>query len=288
MIFKLLLLLFICPLNVFAFNKDFKTNNERVPLEFQHLFTSMKLEVKTPIEKVQLVGICKELDDNLAFLSKEHLFLFLKSEVIKDTLEYKFAKVRQFDLTIGLIDRLEKELATKETYLNPYALWIWRSVIAELKLRKDHGLITQKSFNPRLFEGAKLTEGLRFEKYLKYLMPWIDRMDSLAVNDFNTLTKEVGWTVLRRINDRSLLFKKFASTAAGDTRIALFNIPQKLAELNPEEIKDIQSEKLLPSSLKDEGAREKGEASESVEKATPTDMSPLSDDLSKEIEKIGQ
>ncbi len=284
MIFKLLLLIF--PFSVFAFHKDFKTNNERVPLEFQHLFTAMKLEVKTPIEKVQLVGICKELDDNLAFLPKEHLFLFLKSEVIKDTLEYKFAKVRQFDLTSGLIDRLEKSLTTKENYLNPYALWIWRSIIAELKLRQEHGLITRKSFNPRAFEGAKLAEALRFEKYLKYLMPWIDRMDSLPVNEFNTLSKEVGWTVLRRINDRSLLFKKFASTAAGDTRISLFNIPQKLAELNPEEIKDIQNEKLLPSSLKDEGARAKDEAAEAIEKATPTDMSPLSDEVSKEIEKI--
>lgn len=279
MIFKLLLLIF--PMTVFAFNKDFKTNNERVPLEFQHLFTSMKLEVKTPIEKVQLVGICKELDDNLGFLPKEHLFLFLKSEVIKDTLEYKFAKVRQFDLTINLIERLEKDLKTKESYLNPYALWIWRSVIAELNLRREHGLISQKSFNPRAFEGAKLAEATRFEKYLKYLMPWIDRMDSLPVNDFNSLTKEVGWTVLRRINDRSLLFKKFASTAAGDTRLPLFNIPQKLMELNPEEIKDIQSEKLLPSSLREEGAREKDEASETVEKATPSDMSPLSDEIDK-------
>ncbi len=283
MIFKLLLLIF--PMTVFAFNKDFIANNERVPLEFQNLFTAMKLEVKTPIEKVQLVGICKDLDDNLGFLPKEHLFLFLKSEVIKDTLEYKFAKVRQFDLTISLIQRLERDLSTKEVYLNPYALWIWRSVIAELRLRRENGLITQKSFNPRGFEGAKLTEATRFEKYLKYLMPWIDRMDSLSASDFNTLSKEVGWTVLRRINDRSLLFKKFASSAAGDTRLPLFNIPQKLMELNPEEIKDIQNEKLLPSSLRDEGAREKDEASESVEKATPTDMSPLSDDVSKEIEK---
>lgn len=286
MIFKLLLLIF--PMTVFAFNKDFIANNDRVPLEFQNLFTAMKLEVKTPIEKVQLVGICKELDDNLGFLPKEHLFLFLKSEVIKDTLEYKFAKVRQFDLTISLIQRLERDLSTKESYLNPYALWIWRSVIAELKLRRENGLITQKSFNPRGFEGAKLTEAIRFEKYLKYLMPWIDRMDSLSANDFNILTKEVGWTVLRRINDRSLLFKKFASSAAGDTRLPIFNIPQKLMELNPEEIKGIQNEKHLPSSLRDESAREKDQASESVEKATPTDMSPLSDDVSKEIEKIGQ
>lgn len=286
MIFKLLLLIF--PMTVFAFNRDFKANGERVPLEFMHLFSSMKMEVKTPIEKVQLVGICKELDDNLGFLAKEHLFLFLKSEVIKDTLEYQFLKVRQFDLTVSLIERLEKDLKTKETYLNPFALWIWRSVIAELNLRREHGLITQKSFNPRAFEGAKLAEALRFEKYMKYLMPWIDRMDSLPVNDFNTLTKEVGWTVLRKINDRSLLFKKFASTASGDTRLALFNIPQKLIELNPEEIKSIQNEKLLPSSLREEGAREKDAASKAVEEATPTDMSPLSEDVSKEIEKIGQ
>lgn len=271
-----------------AFNKDFKTINDRVPLEFQHLFTSMKLEVKTPVEKVQLVGICKDLEDNLSFLPKEHLFLFLKSEVIKDTLEYKFSKVRQFDLTVSLIDRLEKSLVKKERYLNPFANWIWRSIIAELNLRKEHGLITQKSFSARSFEGAKLAEAIRFEKYMKYLMPWIDRMDSLSASDFNLLTKEVGWTILRRVNDRSLLFKKFSSTAAGDTKISLFNIPQKLLDLNPDDIKDIQNEKLLPSSLREEGAREKTEATEATEKATPTDMSPLSEDIFNELEKSGQ
>ena len=279
MIFNLLALLF--SFSVFAFNKDFRTVNDRVPLEFQHLFTSMKLEVKTPVEKVQLVAVCKELDDNLAFLPKEHLFLFLKSEVIKNTLEYKFAKVRQFDLTSALVDRLEKDLQKKQKYLNPFATWIWRSIIAELNLRREHGIITQKSFNARTFEGAKLAEALRFEKYLKYLMPWIDRMDSLSAGDFNLLTKEVGWTIFRRINDRSLLFKKFASTAAGDTKISLFNIPQKLLEINPDDIRNIQSERLLPSSLKDEGSREKTEATESVEKATPTDMSPLSGEIDK-------
>ncbi len=272
----------------FGFNKDFKTINDRVPLEFQHLFSSMKLEVKTPMEKVMLVGICKELDDNLSFLPKEHLFLFLKSEVTKDVLEYKFPKVRQFDLTISLIDRLEKDYKKKEKYLNPFSGWIWRSIIAELKLRQEHGLISQKSFNARSFEGAKLAEALRFEKYLHYLMPWVDRMDSLSVSDFNTLSKEVGWTILRRTNDRSLLFKKYSSTAAGDTKLSLFNIPQKLMNLNAGDIKDVQKEDQLPSSLREEGAREKSDAGKSIESATPTDMSPMSDDISAEIDKIGQ
>lgn len=285
MIFKLLLFT-LFPLTAFSFHKDFKTVNDRVPLEFQHLFTSMKLEVKTPLEKVQLVGLCKELDDHLSFLPKEHLFLFLKSEVIKNTLEYKFAKVRQFDLTISLIERLEKSLKKNEQYLNPYSIWIWRSIIAELNLRREHGLITQKSFNARSFEGAKLAEAIRFEKYLKYLMPWIDIMDSLSPQDFNNTSEKVGWTVLRRINLRALLFRKFASTAAGDTKLSLFNIPQKLLNLKPDDIKNVEDEKLIPSSLKEEGSREKSEATQSVEKATPTDMSPLSDELSKEIEKI--
>ena len=285
MIFKLLFLI-LFPLTAFSFHKDFKTVNDRVPLEFQHLFTSMKLEVKTPIEKVQLVGLCKDLDDNLSFLPKEHLFLFLKSEVIKNTLEYKFAKVRQFDLTVSLIERLEKNLKKNEPYLNPYSMWIWRSVIAELNLRREHGLITQKSFNARIFEGAKLAEAIRFEKYLKYLMHWVDLMDSLSPRDFNDTSEKVGWTVLRRINLRALLFKKFASTAAGDTKLSLFNIPQKLLSIRPDDVQNVEDEKLLPSSLKEEGSREKSQASESVEKATPTDMSPLSDDLSKEIEKV--
>lgn len=279
MIFNLFLALI--SLSALAFNKDFKTINDRVPQEFQQLFTSMKLEVKTPVEKVFFIGLCKDLDDNLSFLPKEHLFLLMKSEVIKSVLEYKFAKVRQFDLTTTLIDRLTKDLEKKQRYLNPFSLWIWRAIIAELNLRREHGLITQRSFNPRAFEGAKLQEALRFEKYLKYLMPWIDRMDGLSAADFNLLTKEVGFTILNRLNDRSLLFKKYASTAAGDTKLPLFNIPQKLLEIKLDDVQDIKSELLLPPSLRDEGAREKNQAIEATEKVTPTDMSPLSEELDK-------
>lgn len=279
MIFKLLLLVF--SISVFSFDKDFQTVNDRVPLEFQTLFSSMKLEAKTPVEKVQLVGIAKELDDHLANLPKEHLFMFLKSEVIKNTLEYKFSKVRNLDVTTDLVERLEREFKKKSPYLNPYATWIWRSIIAELNHRRELGLITNKNFSPGNFQGGKLAEAQRFEKYLKYLKPWIDRMDSLPASDFNTLTKEVGWTVLRRVNLRSLLYKKYASTAAGETRTPLFNIPAKLLEINPEDIRKIQTEKLLPPSLREQGAQEKDEASRDLEKATPTDMSPLSEELDK-------
>lgn len=270
-----------------AFDKDFKTVNDRVPLEFNLLFESLKLEIKTPSEKLQLVGLAKELDDNLGFLKKEHIFFLMKSEVIKNVLEFKHSKVRSFDVTVFLIERLEEDFKKKGQYLNPFSQWIWRAVLAELNLRKKMGLISNKNFNPQLFTEAKKADAQRFARYLNYLLPWIDKMDSLSPSEFNDFTKKVSWIILRRLNDRSLLFKRFASTATGDIKVTLFNIPQNLLDLHPEEIKRMQNNE-APLTLKEEAEKEKTQALQEIEFATPDDLSPLSDEVNKELEKKAQ
>lgn len=282
--FNLLILVFLISTNIFAFDKDLKTVNDRTTLEFNLLFEAMKLEAKTPSDRIKFVGLCKELDENLGFLSKDQIFLLMKSVVIKELLEYKFTKVRQYDMTTLLIDRLESGFTQKERFLNGFSKWIWRSVLAELKSREKSGIITTRSFNPRTFEGDKMTEALRFQKYLTYLSPWVDKMDSLSAPEFNTLVKEVSWVILRRLNERSLLFKRYASTASGDTKITLINIPQKLLDLRPEDIKRMQNDE-PDMTLKEQSEKEKSRAQETVEKVTPEDFSPLSDDLNRELQK---
>jgi hypothetical protein len=282
LIYKLLLLTFT--FNVIAFDKDFKTVNDRVPLEFNHLFEAMKLEIKSPSEKLKLIGICKELDENLGFLQKEHIFFLMKSEVIKNVLEYKFKKVRSFDVTTFLLDRLQEDFQKKERYLNPFSQWIWRSILAELTHRRKLGLITTKSFNPASFPDSKKNEALRFGRYLNYLLPWIDKMDSLSAAQFNDLSKQVSWLILRRLNERSLLFKRFASTATTESKITIFNIPGKLLELHPEDIKRMQNDD-LPLTLREESAKEKTEAARQVQDTNADDLSPLSDEVSKELEQ---
>jgi hypothetical protein len=279
----LIALLLLLPLTVEAFNKDFKILSDKIPLEFSLLFDSLKLEIKSPREKIQLIGLVQELDQNLGFLKKEHIFLLMKSEVIKNVLEHKFAKVRQFDMTNLLVERLEEDFKNKKKYLNPFSEWIWRSILAELKQRQATGLITDKSFNPNQFTGSQRQEAQRFKRYLNYLLPWIDRMDSLNAAQFNALSKEVSWEILQKINQHSSLFKRFASTASGDSRVTLFNIPQELLNLHPQEIKQMRNNQ-LPMTLKEQSLRERNEAKEKVENISPVDMSPVSDDVIQEIE----
>lgn len=267
-----------------AFNKDFKTVNDRVPLEFAHLFESLKRESRTPLEQVQLVGICKELDENLGFLSKDQIYFLMKEEVLKNVLEYKHKKVRSFDVTALLITRLKDEFEKKNKFLTPFSRFIYRSFLGELEHRQRMGLITSRSFSIGQFEGAKRAEAVRFERYLRYLMPWIDKMDSLEPGEFNKLTKEVSWVILKRLNARSLLFKRFASTATTDSKITIFNIPGKLLDLRPEEIKEIQKDP-TPLTLKEESEKEKTEARKQVQGTTPDDLSPLSDEVSDELTK---
>lgn len=278
----LFLLLFLSP-PARAFDKDYTVINDRVPLEFSFLFESMKLEIKAPSEKLRMIALSKDLNDNLGFLKKEHIFMLMKTEVIKGVLEYKFDKIRLFDMNTLLITRLEEDYEKKKKYLNSFSRWIWQSTLAELNHRKKMGLITAASFTVSRFEGAKKQDALRFQKYLNYLLPWIDKMDSLDTVAFNELSKEVSWTILERINGRSVLFKRYASTATGDTQTVIINIPQKLLDLKPADIKNMQND-TLPLSLAEQSKLEKLKAAGEIEKATPLDMSPLSEDVARELE----
>lgn len=231
-----------------------------------------------------LVGICKELDENLGFLEKNQIYFLMKEEVIRNVLEYQHKKIRSFDVTSFLVTRLKEDYEKKSKFLTPFSNWIWRSVIAELEHRSRMGLITNKSFSVSSFDGPKKTEALRFERYLKYLLPWIDKMYSLEAVEFNKVTTDVGWITLKRLNARSLLFKRFATTATTDTKVTIFNIPGKLLDLNPQEIKKSQQD-LTPTNLKEESEKEKTEAKKHVEGASPDDLSPLSDELAKELDQ---
>jgi len=276
-------LILILSLKAFSFDKDFNAINDRVPLEFNLLFESLKVSVKTPSEKLRMIGLAKDLNDNLGFLKKEHIFMLMKTEVIKSTLEYRFDKIRQFDMNTLLISRLEKDFIGKKPYLNSFSKWIWQSILAELNHRKKMGLITNNSFNPSLYTGPKHQNAVRFQRYLQYLYPWIDKMDSLDAASFNKLSKNVSWSILERMNDRSILFKRYASTATGDTQTTIINIPQNLLDLKPEDIKKMQND-IMPLTLSEQSKMEKSMALEQIDKVTPQDMSTISDDLAKELE----
>lgn len=268
--------------SAFAFNKDFTVISDKTPYEFNIMFNSMKNQLKNLDEQMRLVGFTEDLNRNLGFLEKEHVFLLMKSEVTKSVLEFRFEKSGQFDITTGLIDRLDKRFSDNERYLTEFSRWIWRSLIAELKHRQRLGIITQNSFNPTLFSGDKKVQAVRFQKYLHYLMPWIDQMENLDHQRFNDLSLKVSWEVLRKLNDRSLLFKNM-SYAQGSEATQLFNIPDKLKNLTPDKVKEL---KLLEEhqTLEEQARREKSEAADQINQIDSVDLSPLSDEISKKIE----
>jgi hypothetical protein len=281
LIFNLIFILLFSQLS-FGFDKDLKTINDRVPLEFNHLFESLKGSISSTQEKNKFINLCKELNENLGFLQKEHIFLLMKSEVIKHTLEYKHKKYNTHSVTSSLIVQLEKDFQIKKTKLSTFSRWIWESVLAELKHRESMNLITEKNFNANFFSGATKTQALRFERYLIFLLPWIDKMLSLTPEEFNKLSRKVSWTILGRLNERSLLFKTLSLSS--NEKVQVFNIPSQLSErksTSPSETQSIES----PKNLNEEAKIEKNKASEEIQNVSPDDLSPLSDEVTKEIDQ---
>jgi hypothetical protein len=268
-----------------GFHKDFRIESDRIPTEFTLLFDSMKIELKNQKDQIRMVGLIQEIGDNLGILEKEQIYFLLKSEVIRNVLEHKFDKIRDFDLTLQLMERLEKKFEANKKYLSSFSQWIQRSIIAELNYRKKIGLISNKSFNPSLFLDEKKDDAAKLARFLKYLMPWIERILSLNSSQFNQLSTQISWVILERVNDRSLFFKRFSSSLVSNTKIRLFNIPQKLLDVHPETIKNLQNQSIEEESLEEKSNREKNEAIEMTKKVDIKDMSTVSDDVINAIEQ---
>ena len=281
---KLLFSLFIVTSSMpaLAFNKDFTIISDKIPYEFNIMFNSMKDQSKNINDQIKLIGYAEDLNRNLGFLEKEHIFLLMKAEVTKSVLEYRFEKTREFGISNNIILKLENKLNAQERYLTDFSKWIWRAIVAELKFRQKMGLISDTPFNPELFRDDKKAQAVRFKRYLHYLMPWIDQMDNLDHQGFNQLTQKVSWEILRKLNDRSLLFKNM-SYAQAEVQTQLFNIPAKLQNLTPDKVKELQYLE-ESKSLKEESQENKTRAREKMDQLVPDDLSPLSDEISKKLE----
>jgi hypothetical protein len=285
MLFNFLLILTFTNIS-FSFDKNFKTINDRVPLEFNRLFESLRDNISDQKEKIRLVNVCTEIDDNLLGIQKEHIFFLLKSEVIKNVVEHKHKKFSTYPITSGLIIDLEKDLKKKQSNLTPFSNWIWDSVIAELKFRESENLISEKKFDKNNFKGSQKLMAQRFERYTIFLLPWIFNMLNLDPEEFNKLTQKISWNILNKISLRSLLFKKLSSNSFNETQFKIFNIPPNLIELKTEDTVKMQSDvNSRTNSLSEESLVEKNKASLEIQNVSLDDLSPLSDEITKEIEQ---
>src|SRR5690606_17759044 len=108
------------------------------------------------------------------------------------------------------------------------------------------------------------------------------QMDNLDHQRFNELSVKVSWEVLRKINDRSLLFNNMSYAQASEST-QLFNILVKLQNLTSDKVKELQ---LLDQnkSLREKALEERTKATDQINQIEANDLSPLSDEISKELE----
>ena len=282
--FLLPLILTTLSYSALGFNKDFTTVNDRVPYEFKLMFEAQKQESKSTDDQFRLVAISQDLNTNLGPLQKNTIFFLMKSEIIKNVLEYKIPKSRIFIPNRTNVQRVMTRWEQFQKSYNPFSRWIIQSLLAELKQADLDGLILQgQDLRPQLFTGEKQTKTIRFLRFMKYASSWLDQIDSLNPREFNQLSKNVAWTTMDRLNQRALLLKRYASTSQSDVTTVTFNIPESLSNLSPSEIKTLQ-EGPTPT-LKEASEATRQEAKDQTQKMAPEDLSPLSEDIQKGIDQ---
>lgn len=280
----LLLILSLSSVHVFGFNKDFTTVNDRVPYEFKLMFESLKDQANNKTDQFKLVALSQDLNTNLSPLAKNTIFFLMKSEIIKNVLEYKIPKSRPFTATTGSVQRLLSKWDLNQKSYTSFSRWIIQSVLAELKQADADGLILAGDvIKTQNLSGEKQIKAIRFLRFMKYAASWCDQIENLSAAEFNQLAASVSWVAMDRLNQRALLLKRYASTSQSETTTVTFNIPGELVNLSPSEIKNLQ-EAPTPT-LKEASEASRQEAKEQTQKLAPEDLSPLSEDIQKKIDQ---
>lgn len=276
--------LLLTSLTAFAFNKDFTTVNDRVPYEFRLMFESLKGDAKSSADQFKLVAQAQDLNKNLGPLQKNTIFFLMKSEIIKNVLEYKIPKSRPFSPNAAAVQRVYSKWEQNQKSYNSFSRWIIQSILAELKVAEADGLILSgQELRPQLFTGEKQVKAIRFLRFMKYAGAWCDKIETLSAPEFNKLAAAVSWVTLDRLNQRALLLKRYASTSQSDTTTVTFNIPGELLNISPSEIKNLQDTPV--PTLKEASEATRQEAKEQTEKLAPDDLSPISEDIQKKIDQ---
>ena len=264
----------------FSFEKDFTIVNQRAPLEFVHLFESLKFSVKDNTDKVRLVSQAEKINELLKLMTREEVLSLIKTEMTKGILEYHISNISAPPITSMNLERIKNHLNSNDTIYTPFSKWIIRSIIADLEPYNKEGILNKYAQSP----GGTSSEGLKIlklKRISRYLAPWVNAADSLAPQDFNNLTMKLSWHLIDLILDKTevIQFSDFSKRTKAEMT---FNIPEmKYLYLS----KDKKSNSpQIPKTLNQQRDEEKEKAIEKTEKLT-IDPYQNTSDLSNAIDQ---
>ena len=208
----------------FGFDKDFTIVNQRAPLEFVHLFESLKYNVKDNTEKVKLVSYSEKMNELLKFMSREEVLSLIKAEMTKGILEYHISSVQSPPITSMNLERMKNHLKLSDAIYTPFSKWIMRSIIADLEPYEKNGILSKYAMS----SGGTSEEGLKvlkLKRIARYLAPWVNAADSQAPQDFNLLTSKVSWHLFDLLIEKAQVMQ-MAHQLQNKKEEMTFNIPE--------------------------------------------------------------
>lgn len=252
--------------NLWAFPNDFKLINDRTPIEFNVLFESMKNSLRDPVKQAELAVICNKINKGLAPLKVEQVKFLIMSEIYKTILEWKFPK-NESNFSSSDLKRILFNRENNQNIYTPFSTSIILSIVADAE---------------RIAIDDNKLQNAEKKQIQQYVGKWLKQADNLSPTDFNALTLEVSWEILKRIERESILFQELSSKAIEDVREDTFNIPQLNIQQPASKPKTPNS--TISVSEQSEEIKEQSEKAMQKIGVTPGDIS--SDDFSNAINKI--
>lgn len=267
--------------------KKIQANSELSPYINKIMLTHLQSSSVEPQQAYQILLSMNSINDNIGKLDRINTLALIITESFKSVLNHPSERVKGTNIIAAQLAQMKQKKEKYHLVYSDFSKFIIDSVIDEFTpYLKDQFLDkNQNIVASSLQEKEKL---FKLKKVIKYLGPWVNKVNSLPANEFNFYVNQVIAKFYQKV-DRILKVIQFHSINAESQGKRLFdglNQPEIIKFLAMPPRKSSESESLSAEAPDTSSEQVKSQAQKTVEDLTPPKKDIPTQELDQLIESI--
>jgi hypothetical protein len=253
--------------------EGFAIISDAVPVEVELMLGHLKsseLEVSQIQKILSYTGV---INQELALTPVTNIMFLLKSEIYRAILNNQYLRHGNIlQISTSILENTKQKLQKHNVVYTQFSKWIIESILSDFDSFLEKNFINTYQ-NISANDNSGQLKVARLNKILKYTSPWLNAIDYMSPEDFNSLCTNVIIDALESISRKTFYFKTYTNILSKNESQSLFAIPE--VKIEKAAAASIES----PATLKEESESRKEIALETVKDLDAQDLSPISPEL---------
>lgn len=252
----------------------YKVLSDLIPIEFTFMVDHLKQTKLSDEDLERIISASELINSELAKTPGPNIMFLFKSEIYKGILNNQYMQQNSLlQASTSILESTRHKLKKNNIVYTQFSKWVIESILRDFDPFLKKNFINQYQ-NIKRSNSKEMLLAKRLQKRMKYLAPWLNAIDNMSPEDFNSLCTNIIIDTIERISKKTYYFKTFSGKLESDSEKELLAIPEikikRQKEKSPKE-----------KSLKEEAKNRKEEALKEVQDLDSDDLSAASAEIDK-------